>query len=52
VSDSPDNLQRLISFAEVQLGTQRANELRSDIEQVAADLKELSAAAVEFDDEP
>ena len=45
-------IQILISRAEDRYGRQRTEELRSDIEQIAADIKELSAAAIEFDDEP
>ena len=47
-----ENVQSLCAKAEHKFGSERANELRSDIEQVAADLKALSAATVEFDDEP
>jgi hypothetical protein len=49
--DSPD-IQTLISQAEEKFGTERARQLRPDIEQIAVDLKELSAATIEFDDEP
>jgi len=38
--------------AEEKFGRLRAEELRSDIEQVAADLSELVSAKIEFDDEP
>jgi hypothetical protein len=52
VNASPETFERLISLAETTFGSERANELRSDIEQIAADMKELSAAAIDFDDEP
>ena len=38
--------------AEEKFGSQRVEELRSDIEQIAADIKESAAAKIEFDDEP
>jgi len=38
--------------AEEKFGKQRAAELHSDIEQMAADLTQLSAASVEVEDEP
>jgi hypothetical protein len=44
--------QSLLARAEEKFGNQRAEELRSDIDQVAADLKELAAAKIEFNDEP
>lgn len=49
---SPEIIQTLISRAEEKFGKQRADELRPDIEQIAADLVELTTAKVEFDDEP
>jgi len=50
--DSPETIQLLLSRAEEKFGKQRAEELRSDIAQIAADLKELAAATIEFGDEP
>jgi hypothetical protein len=49
---SQDIIQNLLSRAESIFGRQRAEELRSDLEQVAADLAELFEARLEFDDEP
>ena len=42
----------LLARAEEKFGNQRAHELRPEIEQIAADLRELAAAKIEFDDEP
>jgi hypothetical protein len=42
----------LLARAEEKFGKPRAEELRSDIDQIAADLKELDAARVDFGDEP
>jgi len=50
--DSPETIQSLVARAEEKFGSQRVEELRSDIEQIAADVKELAAANIEFDDEP
>jgi len=50
--DSSENTQLLRARAEEKFGRQRAEELRSDIEQIADDLKELAAAKIEFGDEP
>jgi hypothetical protein len=50
--DSTETIQSLISRAEEKFGSQRAVELRSDIEQIVADLKEMAAAKIEFGDEP
>jgi hypothetical protein len=49
--DPSENTQFLLARAEEMFGRPRAEELRSDIEQIAADLKEL-AAKIGFDDEP
>ena len=43
------NLQEI---AEQKLGKARAEELRSDIEQLAAELEQLRSAPVEVEDEP
>jgi hypothetical protein len=45
-------VQLLFARAEEKFGRLRADELRSDIEQVAADLNEVAAAKIESDDEP
>jgi hypothetical protein len=50
--DSTEAIQSLITRAAEKFGTQRAEELRSDIEQIVADLKEMAAAKIEFGDEP
>jgi hypothetical protein len=50
--DSPEIVQSFLARAEEKFGRQRADELRADIGQIAADLKELSAAIIEVDDEP
>jgi hypothetical protein len=47
----PETIQSLLARAEEKFGRQRVDELRSDIEQVAADLNEIAAAKIEFDDE-
>jgi hypothetical protein len=44
--------ESLFARAEEKFGRLRADELRSDIEQVAADLNEVAAAKIESDDEP
>jgi hypothetical protein len=49
---STETTRALVSIAEEKFGKQRAEELRPDIEQIAADLSDLAAASVEFDDEP
>ena len=52
LSDPSETTQVLLARAEQKFGRPRAEELRSDIEQIAADLKELAAAKIEFGDEP
>ena len=47
-----ETMKFLLTRAEEMYGRARAEELRSDIEQIAADLQELDAARVEFGDEP
>lgn len=42
----------LIEQAEEKLGKERTEELRSEIEQLASDLKKLRAAPVDVEDEP
>ena len=42
----------LTSRAEEKFGKERAEQLRSDIEQAAGDLEKLRAIPVEIDDEP
>jgi hypothetical protein len=50
--DSTETIQSLFVRAEEKFGREQADELRSDIEQIAADLKELASAKIEVDDEP
>jgi hypothetical protein len=45
-------IQILSGRAEEKFGRQRAEELRSEIEQLAAELKKLNSAPVEPKDEP
>ena len=47
-----ETAQILLARAEEMFGRLRVDELRSDIEQVAADLNEVAAAKIESDDEP
>ena len=42
----------LTSRAEEQFGKDRAEQLRSDIEQAAADVEKVRAASIEVEDEP
>ncbi|HYR87847.1 MAG TPA: hypothetical protein VE422_27445 [Terriglobia bacterium] len=50
---SDDQIIEVLSERAVQkLGRQRAEKLRPEIEQLAADLKELYSVPVELDDEP
>jgi hypothetical protein len=48
----PEIIQSLLARAEEKFGRLRADELRSELEQVAADLNELAAVNIESDDEP
>ena len=50
----PDYLKRedLIARAEEKFGKQRAEELRVEIEQLAAEIEKLHAIPLEVDDEP
>jgi hypothetical protein len=50
--DARETIQILISRSDEKFGSQRTDELRADLEQIAADLSELSSAKIEFDDEP
>jgi hypothetical protein len=42
----------VFDIAEQKFGKERAEELRDDLEQLAADLEKLRAAPVEIDDAP
>jgi hypothetical protein len=45
-------MRTLMARAEERFGKERATELHSEIEQMAAELHKLTAAPIEVDDEP